>query len=91
MRRPVPPTASDAPARPPIVSSTPGKNKPPVDQHLLAGKAVRDVLECAGIENILTKQVGSRNPVNVVKATVEGLLQLRNRETVEKLRGVKLA
>ncbi len=58
---------------------------------VLAGKAVRDVLECAGIENILTKQVGSRNPVNVVKATVEGLLRLRSRETVEKLRGVKLA
>lgn len=58
---------------------------------VLAGASARAVLECAGIENILTKQVGSRNPLNVAKATLEGLIRLRNRETVEKLRGVKLS
>lgn len=58
---------------------------------VLAGASARAVLECAGVENILTKQVGSRNKLNVAKATLEGLLQLRNRATVEQLRGVKLS
>ncbi len=58
---------------------------------VLAGASARLVLECAGIENILTKQVGSRNALNVAKATLEGLTHLRTREMVEKLRGVKLA
>jgi len=57
---------------------------------VLAGASARAVLECAGIENILTKQVGSRNKLNVAKATLQGLTQLRSRESVEKLRGVKL-
>src|ERR1700746_3013973 len=47
-----------------------------------AGPGVRDVLECAGIKNILTKVHGSSNPINLVKATIEGLLQLRTREEV---------
>lgn len=55
-----------------------------------AGPGVRDVLECAGIHNILTKTHGSTNPINLVKATIEGLLQLRTREEVEALRGVTL-
>ena len=55
-----------------------------------AGPGVREVLQAAGIENILTKTHGSTNPINLVKATIHGLKQLRTRETVASLRGVQL-
>src|ERR1700738_4984086 len=55
-----------------------------------AGPGVRDVLEACGIRNILTKTHGSTNPINLVKATIQGLLQLRTKAEIERLRGVKL-
>src|SRR5215467_4993103 len=55
-----------------------------------AGPGVRDVLEVCGIRNILTKVHGSSNPINLVKATIQGLLLLRTREEVARLRGVTL-
>src|SRR4051794_32054881 len=55
-----------------------------------AGPGVRDVLVVAGVRNILTKVHGSTNPINLVKATIAGLMQLRTREEVARLRGVTL-
>src|SRR5580765_1016 len=55
-----------------------------------AGPGVRDVLEACGIRNILTKTHGSTNALNLVKATIQGLLLLRTREEVARLRGVTL-
>lgn len=55
-----------------------------------AGVSARAVLELVGIKNILTKCFGRRNPLNVVKATLSGLMSLKTREGVERLRGVKL-
>nr|WP_246173814.1 30S ribosomal protein S5 [Limnoglobus roseus] len=57
---------------------------------LKAGPGVREVLQAAGIANILTKVHGSTNPINLVKATINGLQQLRTKEEVAALRGVKL-
>jgi small subunit ribosomal protein S5 len=55
-----------------------------------AGPGVREVLQAAGIENILSKTHGSTNPINLVKATIDALQQLRTREEVARLRGVAL-
>lgn len=56
-----------------------------------AGKSVRPILELVGVTDILTKAYGSTAPKNLVKATMEALKQLQNREQVEKTRGVTLA
>ncbi len=57
---------------------------------VVAGSSVRAVVEAAGIKDILTKSLGSNRPLNLVKATMEALKQLRTREQVEQLRGVSL-
>ncbi|ASV74006.1 SSU ribosomal protein S5p (S2e) [Thermogutta terrifontis] len=58
---------------------------------VIAGAAVRAVCEAAGIKNILTKSYGNTNPINLVKATMNALEQLRSRAEVERLRGTSLA
>lgn len=55
-----------------------------------AGGPVRAVLALAGIRNILTKSLGSSNPINMVRATMDGLSKLENAETVAALRGKSL-
>lgn len=54
---------------------------------VIAGSSVRAVVELAGIKNITTKCYGSRNPINTVKATIEGLKTLRTAEQVAAMRG----
>jgi small subunit ribosomal protein S5 len=63
----------------------------PTGTGIIAGDAVRAVCEAAGINNILTKSMGSPNPVTLVKATFDALAQLRSQQEVERLRGVSLS
>lgn len=66
-----------------IVPASPGTG-------VIAGLSARAVLEYAGVQDVLTKVYGSTSAKNVVKATMDGLLKLRNKEMVESLRGVEV-
>jgi small subunit ribosomal protein S5 len=57
---------------------------------IIAGKTVRAVLESAGVKDILTKSLGSKNAANVVKATLKALLSLRQREDIYRSRGLEI-
>jgi small subunit ribosomal protein S5 len=54
---------------------------------VIAGGAVRAVMTSAGVQNVLTKSIGTTNPHNVIKATFDALKQLKNRESVATMRG----
>jgi small subunit ribosomal protein S5 len=58
---------------------------------VIAGAGVRAVLEAAGVQNVLTKCLGSRNPHNLVHATVDGLRRLRRPSDVAAMRGISMA
>jgi len=55
---------------------------------VIAGGPVRAVIQAAGIPNVLTKSIGSHNPHNVVRATIDALEQLRDRQAMADLRGL---
>ena len=57
---------------------------------VIAGSSAREVLELAGVHNILTKIRGSKNKINVARATIEGLKELRTADQIAKLRGKEI-
>ena len=61
----------------------------PAGTGVIAGGPVRAVVELAGIENIVSKSLGSSTPINIVRATIEGLATLRTAEQVAEIRGKK--
>ena len=58
---------------------------------IIAGGAMRAVFECAGVRNVLAKSYGSRNPINVVRATVNALVQMRSPAEIAAKRGKLVA
>lgn len=54
---------------------------------LIAGSKIRDVLEMAGIKDVMAKSMGAKNPINIVKATFKALESMKSREEIRKLRG----
>jgi small subunit ribosomal protein S5 len=62
----------------------------PAGTGVIAGGPVRAVIQAAGIPNVLTKSIGTHNPHNVVKATIDALVQLRDKSVVADMRGIAL-
>ena len=60
----------------------------PAGNGVIAGGPVRAVIQAVGIPNVLTKSIGSHNPHNVVKATINALEQLRDKNAVAEMRGL---
>jgi small subunit ribosomal protein S5 len=58
---------------------------------VIAGGGVRAVLELGGVRDVLTKSIGTQNPINLVKATMDGLISLRRPEEVAELRGLTIS
>ena len=58
---------------------------------MIAGGGVRAVLELGGVRDVLTKSIGTQNPINLVKATMDGLIRLRRPEEVAELRGLTVS
>jgi small subunit ribosomal protein S5 len=58
---------------------------------VIAGGGVRAVLELGGVRDVLTKSIGTQNPINLVKATMDGLVRLRRPEEVAELRGLTVS
>ncbi len=58
---------------------------------VIAGGGVRAVLELGGVRDVLTKSIGTQNPINLVKATMDGLIRLRRPEEIAELRGLTVA
>ncbi|MDD3478244.1 MAG: 30S ribosomal protein S5 [Candidatus Izemoplasmatales bacterium] len=57
---------------------------------VIAGGPVRAVLELAGVEDVLSKSLGSNSPINIVRATVEALKEMRSIETIAEMRGLSV-
>ena len=57
---------------------------------IIAGGAMRAVFECAGVRNVLAKSYGSRNPINVVRATIQGLADIHSPQAIAAKRGKKV-
>jgi small subunit ribosomal protein S5 len=55
---------------------------------IIAGGAMRDVFEVVGVHNVLAKCIGTNNPINVVRATIKGLTEMRNAEQIASKRGL---
>ncbi len=62
----------------------------PAGTGVIAGGPVRAVIQAAGIPNVLTKSIGTHNPHNVVKATIDALVQLRDKSAVADMRGIAM-
>ena len=58
---------------------------------IIAGGAMRAVFECAGVRNVLAKSYGSRNPINLVRATVDALVRMRSPQEIAAKRGKSVA